>query len=507
MTEQQQSQPSTQLARLSPRTRYFMKIWSEVEAVCAATMKKKPGHKDDRLQALRNRWVMNPDDPSLPIVVEVTFAPGPDSTYLETQLWAPDHETGHMIQVRARPFMMIDGKGGVLSLLHEEEFVDHDGAEVKDLIPKTHTCIVLFEPRVPYYRVVPLGLALKESIDVWNNIGAQKRELATEADLAKIEADWPTIEHLPHAWLDEGGQELVFQPTCFEPTAPIKEGMSEKDIEEIPSYYGTIFGQKVVDATKGKRIPRRHRKDGSDAFFIPQRFKVVGLTLNSIQVEFMGPADTTKLRRGVLSFEKVTVDGFRALGLTKLTVDPKKYKQHGMFLALHAPCDESNPLYVYARESEWIEEGAAASREILRKLSERALWFIGREMDEVVSQLSAQLTTKMLPSLWEVVGDRTFHEVWNRTGGEDKTTEVVSELIDGPFDWKSWLCREMRMRMLEQLAQKDGVKTPPEAPVQEVPVEAAAEKVAEEVTEEPKAPKKRASRAKKNDQDGASAPA
>ena len=324
----------------------------------------------------------------------------------------------------------------------------------------------------PQYFVVPLGIAQPDRVEKWNNIANQKRLYArSDAEKAMLDQQWPIITLMPHAHTSKDKRYLIFTPEFMQymNTANDQGDTNDADGQEedkkgtdSPLYFGYFFGQRVIDASDGKILPPVPAEGQPDLFFIPQVFEIKKMTRNALYVTYRGPADKVNIQKGALKFDKIVVDGFRALGLTVYTADKDSVQRTASRL-VGGKLDESNPLFVYVTESKGYEEGSTmfTIRQALQRYAKMAVDSVNTELDNAFNDLHGRLTTAVLPTWEELLAGRDIADVWYRESGEDDVAALyLAPYFDSSFDWTSWLCMKVREDLLSLVASRNGVSKP-----------------------------------------------
>lgn len=429
-----------------------------------------------------DRVIREPGNPNVPYAVWATFSPKrnkkDNSITIEVSVEIPDpNGSSRTVRVPARPHILVDGIGGYLPYLGQEEVKMGDGTTRTKLVSSSHLCMVL-NPLPPKdgqksdpHRVLPFALGSDGpdgALTKWNTAARTSLANAPEANRAAVAEDWPVIEPFAHA-LDRDHRKdillLIFQPTCY--------ALTRDDKPDSDKMYGTIFGQMVVDRSQGleDQVPPADQKDaaGNPCFGV-HTFRIVHLTEKSIGVTWEGSAGTSQIKRGALKLEQYSINGFQALGLEIVSANPLRVMDQAMELA-DGTFDAGNLLYLYAlgRGEVFDTQSRTEVRNALRQIGRSAAEQVQRELKSAKDDLVNQFSTAVLPTLAEALAGGDLAEVWYRESGDDDVVaNWISERIEGAFRFDSWLHTRVRTEVLRMIARKEGVEAPAR-PKKEVP--------------------------------------
>jgi hypothetical protein len=428
------------------------------------------------------RVVRETGNPNVPYAVWATFSPKrnkkDNSILIEVSLEIPDPEApSRMVRVPARPHILVDGIGGYLPYLGQEEVKTQDGTTRIKLVSSSHLCLVL-NPIPPKngqkpdpYRVLPFALGSEGpdgALTKWNAAARTSLANATEAQKATVADQWPIIEPFAHALDRDHRKEILFlnfQPTCY--------ALTREDNPDSDRMYGAVFGQMVVDRSGGQEVPEPDKIDEKGNPYyggMVHTFRIVQLTEKSIGVTWEGSIGTSQIKRGALKLESYTINGFQALGLEIVWANPLQVMDQAMDLA-DSSYDAGNCLYLYAlgRGEVFDTQTRIEIRNALRQIARSAAEHVQRELKSAKDDLVNQFSTAILPTLSEALAGGDLAEVWYRESGpDDVVANWISERVEGEFFFDSWLHSRVRTEVLRMIVRKDGIE-PPARPKKEVP--------------------------------------
>lgn len=442
----------------------------------------------DKMDRVWDRVIREPNNPNAPYAVWATFSPKrnvkDNSIMIEVSVEIPDpNGSSRMVRVHARPHILVDGIGGYLPYLGQEDIKVQDGTTRTKLVSCSHLCMVL-NPLPPKegqkpdpYRVLPLALGSDGpdgALTKWNTAARTSLANAPEANRAAVAEDWPVIEPFAHALDRDHRKEILFlnfQPTCY--------ALTREDNPGSDMMYGTVFGQMVVDRSGGQEVPEPDKVDEKGNPYyggMVHTFRIVQLTEKSIGVKWEGSAGTSQIKRGALKLEQYSINGFQALGLEIVSANPLRVMDQAMELA-DGTFDAENLLYLYAlgRGEVFDNQSRAEVRNALRQIGKSAAEHVQRELKSAKDDLAKQFQTAILPRLDEALAGGDLAEVWYRESGDDDVVaNWISERIEGKFQWNSWLHTRVRTEVLRMIAGETPARPKKEVPKVEEPAPAEA---------------------------------
>ncbi len=458
----------------SPRVAYMRALKNNLVWIASITDQSR-NEMQEKVDRMLDRLVTEYGNGEMPLVVNVTFKPiksrnGTGIVIDDMRVSIPDPKGSHKtIDVPARAHLVVDGKGSNLPYFGVQQYTTGEGVVKYKAVAKTHWCMVL-EPRTPrdrYYRLLPLALGT-HALTRWNNIALNKRAVAQPDQMASLDQEWPIIEpfdhclELPDRFRDRDLRRLnlclEFKPLCYEPCRP-EDPKSENK-------YGSILGQTIVDQSDGAevRVPAPDQEDAEgNACFGKHVFRIFSITETSIRVLWEGAVGIAKIQRQeTMKFEKPGMNGYQALGLKQVEVNPLEVHEYALKLAAD-PLDDKNILYVYARNTEEILEDwqLREVRLMMKTLAMNAAYQLQHEIQEVRREMLSRYSTAVLPTFQEVLGGKSFAKVWfAESGDDDVIAHRIATDIESEFRWDSWLHTRVRLGVLEMIASKEGIQPP-----------------------------------------------
>lgn len=449
----------------------MLAIWGELIDIAVLTHNLRYVPFEVRRREMERRFVRDTKNPQYPLIVKAMIAaervtrfdratrqhfelPGVGLGY-KTQIQVPDNKDV-MQTVSAVPHILVNGCGGIIPYGKFEE--TPAGLVVN---AAEHFCLVIRPLKSTHpHRLVPLGLASPSRLDMWNRVaeGLPARKL-------------PKIEPIHHnLFAKEGARYLVYTPPGM-----WKSEDSDKESEHAATYnFGHICGQTARLITSGNFPP--YDDEEACTFSEPRVFLVV-LGERSIGLQYVGRKGEVKLLHGTIDLgQQFAIDPFVALGISVVSANPYDQARRAYDLAARGELSVENPIFAYAVQIGLVDpiqlEDGRVVRSSLNRLAALVVQTLRQQLDDMKTRIVHQLVIEKLPNVNTILSGKSADEVWYQNSGPDAMVDWINVLIDGTFDWNSWLHRGVRMELLKRVShdqfsppRKQGNGAPVPAPV------------------------------------------
>lgn len=396
---------------------------------------------------------------------------------LTGSLKLPVGDGGAMTKVEVQPMLVLNGLGGYLPLMYQSGMVQNtQGAWVNQQFdwetadhgmaarqngsytwtPTTRLCCFLQPPMrdgKPKGRVraVMLELASQYAIDALRQWIEENPSLATERELFPF-------QRMSHGFFSQRPV-LHLQPIGA-PGIPFykREWMVTRD-DKTPDYEDVLsiaFGHTLRLAQNSASRPVR----GPSGYGLGTW--EVQLSENSTELIYLGEYGNVPI--GIVDGTGLPIDGFTALGLENLTrvkLGSKLFQTAGRLIEqARANPSPANPLVRHALELGFVDASSSHDQivsgvtAVARLATEHVTAVLNATVDEVVRSLTSSTLDDRpkVKSILSKVDHNSLQTALAQNKGECTIADWIGQTLGREFDWHIWLLREIRKRLILELA-------------------------------------------------------